>query len=201
MNSHEGGRGIKPSKVNNNNYSETNSWRLPAAFFCPRIGSRSCLFQPVCSVCPHMEIESDGPLPLWGLFLSAFLSASLLPGGSEVLLYALAAGGQYPALLLLGVAGAGNTLGGMSSWAVGRLLAWRGPAAWPVQGRRRQHRLQALARVRRWGAPALLLSWLPVVGDPLCVAAGWLRVGFWPALCFIAAGKVLRYAVILEAVS
>jgi len=142
-----------------------------------------------------MEVVSDSAvLNLWGLFLSAFLSASLLPGGSEVLLYALAAGGGRDPWLLLLVAGAGNTLGGLSSWLLGRLLAWR----WPGHRLLRRPRYQqALARLRRWGSPLLLLSWLPLVGDPLCLVAGWLRIAFWPSLLFIAAGKVLRYGVVL----
>ena len=134
----------------------------------------------------------DAALGLWGLFLSAFLSASLLPGGSEAVLYALAAGGGDPIQLLL-VASAGNTLGGMSSWGLGRLLAWRWPGRLEGDARRRA----AVARLRRWGSPALLLSWLPVVGDPLCVAAGWLRIGVLPALVFIAVGKALRYGAVL----
>ncbi|MFQ5489043.1 MAG: YqaA family protein [Gammaproteobacteria bacterium] len=142
-----------------------------------------------------MEVaDGSGVLGLWGLFVSAFLSASLLPGGSEVLLYALAAGANLDPWLLLLVASAGNTLGGMSSWLLGRVLAWR----WPDHRLIRQPRYQgALARLRRWGCPLLLLSWVPLLGDPLCVVAGWLRMAFWPSLLFIAMGKVLRYTVVL----
>lgn len=126
---------------------------------------------------------------LWGLFASAFLSATLLPGGSEAVLAYLAAVGGHHGLLLLGVASAGNTLGGMSSWLIGRLI--------PAGRIQRPGLHPAVARVRRFGSPALLLSWVPVIGDPLCVAAGWLRVP-WPwALLFIAAGKITRYAVVL----
>lgn len=141
-----------------------------------------------------MESASDYAPELWGLFASAFVSASLLPGGSEALLYWLAGQGRYSSSTLLLVAGAGNTLGGLSSWLVGRMLAWR----WPDHRLLRKPRQRvALVRLRRWGSPALLLSWLPVVGDPLCVAAGWLRVGFWSALLFIAVGKLARYGVVL----
>lgn len=90
---------------------------------------------------------------------------------------------------LLVVATAGNTLGGMSSWLIGRLL--------PACRLERPEYQRAVQRVRRWGSPALLLSWLPVVGDPLCLAAGWLRVHWLPALTYIAAGKSARYAAIL----
>ncbi len=128
-------------------------------------------------------------IDLWGLFASAFLSSTLLPGGSEVVLAMLAHRGERDLPLLLAVATAGNTLGAMSSWLIGRLL----PERWLEKP---EHE-RALQRVRRWGSPVLLLSWLPVVGDPLCVAAGWLRIPWLPALAFIAAGKAARYLVIL----
>jgi len=135
-------------------------------------------------------ISSDWSL--WGLFLSAFISSTLLPGGSEAVLVLLAAESAGDKLVLLAVATLGNTLGGMSSWALGRFIAWRFPA------RRFAAREQrAIARLQRWGSPALLLSWLPVVGDPLCLAAGWLRIHWLPSLVFIAVGKAGRYAVLL----
>jgi membrane protein YqaA with SNARE-associated domain len=129
---------------------------------------------------------------LWGLFLSAFISSTLLPGGSEAVLVLLAAKTPADKLLLLSVASLGNTLGGMSTWMLGRFIAWRFPAR-----RFAEKEQRAIARLQRWGSPALLLSWLPVVGDPLCLAAGWLRVPWLPSLLFIAAGKAGRYAVLL----
>jgi membrane protein YqaA with SNARE-associated domain len=129
---------------------------------------------------------------LWGLFLSAFVSSTLLPGGSEAVLMLLAANSAGDKLVLLAVATLGNTLGGMSSWALGRFIAWRFPAR-----RFAAKQQRAIARIQRWGSPALLMSWLPVVGDPLCLAAGWLRIHWLPSLAFIAAGKAARYAVLL----
>jgi len=130
---------------------------------------------------------------LWGLFVSAFISSTLLPGGSEVLLLALAMNATHADSLLLLVATAGNSLGGMTSWLIGWWLARRYPPE-AVSG----HKYElALARVRRWGSPVLLLSWLPIIGDPLCVAAGWLRINPVLALCLIALGKGGRYAVLL----
>jgi len=126
---------------------------------------------------------------LTGLFTSAFLSATLLPGGSEAVLAYLVHSDEHDPFTLLVVASAGNTLGGMSSWLIGRLLP---------PGRLQRRELQpAVARMARLGSPALLLSWVPVVGDPLCAAAGWLRVPWQRALLFIAAGKIARYAVVL----
>ena len=129
---------------------------------------------------------------LWGLFLSAFISSTLLPGGSEVVLVLIAADSGADKLVLLAVATLGNALGGMSSWALGRVIVWRFPAR-----RFAAKEQRAIARLQRWGSPALLLSWLPVVGDPLCLAAGWLRIHWLPSLVFIAVGKAARYAVLL----
>jgi membrane protein YqaA with SNARE-associated domain len=126
---------------------------------------------------------------LWGLFTSAFLSATLLPGGSEAVLAYLVYADDHDPLILLAVASAGNTLGGMSSWLIGRLLP---------TGRFQDSELHpAATRIRKHGSPALLLSWLPVIGDPLCAAAGWLRVPWYRALLFIALGKIARYMVVL----
>jgi len=129
---------------------------------------------------------------LWGLFLSAFISSTLLPGSSEAVLVLIAADSGADKLVLLAVATLGNTLGGMSSWALGRVIAWRFPAR-----RFAAKEQRAIARLQHWGSPVLLLSWLPVVGDPLCLAAGWLRIHWLPSLVFIAAGKAARYAVLL----
>ncbi len=130
---------------------------------------------------------------LLGLFFSAFLSSTVLPGSSEVLLVALAAQGDVSDSNLLIVATAGNTLGGMSSWGLGWIIALRYPlTTLPKAAHRR-----AVDRVRQWGSPILLLSWVPVLGDPLCVAAGWLRISWLNALLCIGIGKALRYWAIL----
>lgn len=131
----------------------------------------------------------------WTLFVSAFVSSTLFPGGSEIGLIWLARQEGHALPMLLGVATVGNTLGGMTSWGIGRLLAWRYPARGLVKPAHRK----ALERLQRHGSPILLLSWLPVVGDPLCVAAGWLRIGWWQSLLFIALGKAARYAILLWA--
>lgn len=123
---------------------------------------------------------------LWALFTSSFLAATLLPGGSEVVLFGvlkLHPGQYWPAL---GVATLGNTLGGMSSYLIGRII----PQTTPIKG---------LDAVRNYGSPALLLSWVPIIGDPLCVAAGWLRLSPWLSALFIALGKFARYWVIAAA--
>jgi membrane protein YqaA with SNARE-associated domain len=128
---------------------------------------------------------------LAGLFASAFLSATLLPGNSEVVLAALVA--SMPGLVwpAVAVATAGNTAGGMTSWAIGRLLPAEG-------GRKLAPRAVALAR--RYGVAALLLSWVPLIGDALCVASGWLRHDWRVATLAIAAGKLARYAALAAGV-
>ena len=128
-------------------------------------------------------------MELWGLFTSALLAATLLPGGSEVVLAYLDHRAAHPAWVLLLVAAAGNSLGGMSSWLIGRML--------PPERLERPGLRRALERLRRWGSPVLLVSWVPIIGDPLCVAAGWLRVHWGLSAAFIAIGKTARYAVVL----
>jgi membrane protein YqaA with SNARE-associated domain len=120
---------------------------------------------------------------LWALFVSSFLAATLLPGGSEAVLFAvlkLHPEQYWPAL---GVDTLGNTLGGMSSYLIGRVIPQRKD-------------LRGLQAVQKYGSPSLLLSWVPILGDPLCVAAGWLRINSWLAALFMAVGKFARYVVI-----
>ena len=139
----------------------------------------------------------EGEAGLWSLFVSAFISSTLAPGGSEgVLAYLVTKSGQTPATLL-GVATLGNTLGAITTWLLGWWAGLRFPADQPAEPAR--HR--AVMRMRRWGLPLLLLSWLPVVGDGFCFAAGWLSLSFWISVVFMALGKFLRYAFIVWALS
>ena len=132
-------------------------------------------------------------LSLWALFVSAFISSTILPGGSEVLFGVLLSQQLHDAWLLLAVASLGNTLGGVTSWLLGWLIARR----YPAKGLVKPAHQQALQRVQKWGVLTLLFSWLPIIGDPLCVAAGWLRLNFFCSVLCIAVGKALRYAVIM----
>ena len=130
-------------------------------------------------------------LPQFGLgtvFVVAFISATLLPLGSEPAVFGLIKlnpGLFWPAIL---VATAGNTLGGGVSW-------WMGLGAHKVVDKARGYQtdVRALNWLKRFGAKACLLSWLPVVGDPLCAVAGWLKLPFWPCLAYMAVGKFFRY--------
>lgn len=134
--------------------------------------------------------ESAG---LWTLFLSAFLSSTLLPGGSEAVLLYLASQTSQNLLLLGLVASIGNTLGGLTSFGLGWWLANR----FPDKTLDEEKHQKALERIRRYGSPILLLSWAPVIGDPLCLVAGWLKLSFWKACLFIAIGKAARYGALL----
>ncbi len=125
-------------------------------------------------------------MELWGLFASAFISSTLLPGGSEIVLGLLASKNEVSNITLLSIATLGNTLGGMTSWLIGLLLPTLDD---------KYH--ASLDHIKRFGHPILLLSWLPIIGDPLCLVAGWLRLSFWKALFFIGVGKFLRYAAVL----
>lgn len=120
---------------------------------------------------------------LWTLFASSFLAATLLPGGSEVVLFGVLKLHPDQLWVALAVATLGNTLGGLSSYLLGRFIP-------------QKTALKGLARVQQYGAPILLLSWVPIIGDPLCVAAGWLRLNPWLSALCIAGGKFTRYWVI-----
>jgi len=130
---------------------------------------------------------------LIGLFVSAFISSTLFPGGSEAVLVYMASEGSESSFQLWWVASVGNTLGGMTSWLIGYLLSKR----YPAQGLIKPGHQRALAWVQRWGSSVLLLSWLPIVGDPLCVVAGWLRMHWLLSMLLILFGKAARYAVLL----
>lgn len=121
------------------------------------------------------------PVGLGALFVSSFLAATLLPGGSEVVFGALLLSDSVSVGSALVVATLGNTLGGLSTYLIGRLVPDRKTDA------------RMIGWLRRWGAPVLLLSWVPLIGDALCLAAGWLRVNGLYATVFIAVGKGARY--------
>lgn len=131
-------------------------------------------------------------LPKFGLstlFLISLLSATLLPLGSEPAVFGLVKLDEslfWPAVL---VATAGNTVGGAISWWMGR----GAEQAFERVKHRPPHELRALAWLQRFGPRACLLSWLPLIGDPLCAVAGWLRLPFWPCVAYMAMGKLARY--------
>jgi membrane protein YqaA with SNARE-associated domain len=136
-------------------------------------------------------------LPQYSLgtvFVVSFISATLVPLGSEPVVFGLVELNPdlfWPVVL---VATAGNTLGGAVDWWLGygsqHMLDKRGKSA--------QH-TRALAWLEKLGPKACLLSWLPAVGDPLCAVAGWLKLPFWPCLLYMAIGKFARYVLMTAA--
>ena len=138
---------------------------------------------------------------LISLFFGSLLASTLMPGGVEGLLYFMVREADYSFVSLLVTASAGNTLGGVITFGVGMLLHLGIAEAGWQQRLDRWFKLEpkSLERVRKWGAPALLFSWLPVIGDPICLAAGYVRLRFWPSVLMIALGKIGRYVVLLWA--
>lgn len=132
-----------------------------------------------------------------GLFLSAFASATLLPGASETALLALLAAGRGEPVLLLLAATAGNVLGATANWGLGRFFASFRERRWfPA---RSQAYARAAAWFARYGRWTLLLSWLPVIGDPLTLVAGAMRVGLPSFLLLVSLGKAGRYLFLIAA--
>jgi len=126
----------------------------------------------------------------WTLFGSALLSSTLFPGGSEaLLLYRLHQGADPVASVL--VATAGNVGGSLITYAMGRFGR---KAVQHRDAKTDRHMVRAERWFRRWGYPSLLLSWLPIVGDPLCLVAGVLRVNVAGFLLLVTVGKLARYA-------
>lgn len=129
-----------------------------------------------------------------GLFLSALAAASLLPLQSEAVLVALLLGGQQSVIGLIAVASLGNVLGSLLNWWLGRSLERFRHARWfPVSERRLLQAQRGYVRYGRW---SLLLSWMPVIGDPLTLVAGVMRERLWVFLTLVSLAKTARYAVL-----
>jgi len=126
-------------------------------------------------------------LSLASLFASSFLSATLLPGNSEVVLVAMLLSGVSQPWLLVLIATMGNSLGGLTNVILGRFFPLREKSRWQEK---------AVDWLKRYGAATLLLSWMPVIGDLLCLLAGWMRISWGPVLFFLCLGKALRYVLV-----
>jgi membrane protein YqaA with SNARE-associated domain len=126
---------------------------------------------------------------LAGLFAASFIASTIVPLSSEAVLFGflrLYPGELVPALAL---ATLGNTLGGLTSYAIGRLLP-----------ERIQKKLdpRALEQLRRYGSPLAFFAWLPLIGDALCIGAGWLRMNWISVTVFMATGRLIRYWVVAQ---
>jgi membrane protein YqaA with SNARE-associated domain len=152
------------------------------------------MFEWLSTISAWLQSWMSAEMGLWGVFLSAFVSATLLPGSSEVVLTALIT--AYPEQAWPGfwVALAGNLTGCLLTFGMGHA------------GREGYERFQHvkvdleqpnIRRLRRWGPPGLVLALLPLVGDALVLAAGWLKMPFWASLFWIAVGKGTRYLLLV----
>jgi membrane protein YqaA with SNARE-associated domain len=126
---------------------------------------------------------------LAGVFAASFLASTVIPLSSEAVLFGFLH--LYPDefAAALALATIGNTLGGLTSYALGRLLPLR-----------TQEKLNpgAIEKLKRYGSPLTFFAWLPVIGDALCIAAGWLRLNLMAVTAFMAAGRLLRYWLVAQ---
>lgn len=146
-------------------------------------------------ITPLLDLLSLPEYSLGTVFLVSFISATLLPLGSEPVVFGVVQLNPelfWPVVL---VATAGNTLGGALDW-------WIGYGAHRVADKyhHSKHHMRVLDWLQKLGPKACLLAWLPAVGDPLCAVAGWLKLPFWPCLFYMAIGKFLRYLVMTSAI-
>lgn len=129
------------------------------------------------------------------LCLSAFLSATLLPGSSEAVLLGLLSAGKGAPIALVAAATLGNVAGSLVNWILGRsILIFQNCPWFPLKEATNP---RAQAWFARYGIWSLLFSWVPLIGDPLTLIAGVMRVPFLPFVTLVATGKLLRYVAIV----
>ena len=131
-----------------------------------------------------LQLIAAPEVGLTSVFLISFISATLLPLGSEPAVFAVIKANPALFWAAIGVATLGNTLGGMVDYWMG----YRAKQAFAKERDTRWFRWLA-----RYGAKTMLLAWVPGIGDPICSQAGWLRLPFWPSVGYMAIGKFLRY--------
>jgi membrane protein YqaA with SNARE-associated domain len=130
-------------------------------------------------------LSAEGGLA--AVFAASFVAATVLPLSSEAVLFGYLKLHPQQLAAALAVATAGNTLGGLTSYSLGRLM--------PARAQRKLDP-RALAVLQRYGSPLTFFAWLPVLGDALCVAAGWLRLDWIACAVFMATGRAIRYIAI-----
>ncbi len=123
---------------------------------------------------------------LTAVFVICFVSATLLPLGSEPAVFAVVAANRSAFWEVMAVATIGNTLGGLLNY-------WIGYCA--KQTFAKEQKTKWFGWLERFGAKTMLLSWMPAIGDPLCTLAGWLKLPFWPCTVYMAIGKLARYTI------
>lgn len=137
-----------------------------------------------------LSVLSLPEVGLTAVFLVSLVSATLLPMGSEPTVFAVikTEGGAFWTVMV--IATVGNTLGGVINY-------WLGYGAKQAFAAERESRW--FGWLQRFGPKTMLVAWVPVIGDPLCSLAGWLKLPFWPSVAYMAVGKFLRYVVITSA--
>lgn len=129
-----------------------------------------------------------------GLFAAAFVAATILPMQSEAALAGLLLTGSFSTPVLVAIAATGNILGSVVNWTIGRGVERFRTRRWfPVGPEKLERVTKWYQRYGRW---SLLLSWVPVIGDPLTVVAGVLREPFWSFLAIVAVAKICRYLIV-----
>jgi membrane protein YqaA with SNARE-associated domain len=141
-----------------------------------------------------LELLSVPEFSLATIFLVSFISATLIPLGSEPAVLGLIKLNPAQYWSVIFVATMGNTLGGAVDWWMGYGASKLVPLGKPKSAHNR-----ALAWLSKLGPKACLLGWLPVVGDPLCTVAGWLKMPFWPCVAYMLIGKFVRYVLMTYA--
>jgi len=134
-------------------------------------------------------MENSG---LWGLFISAFISSTILPGGSEAVLAYMVVEETDSVINLVSIATIGNTLGALTTWFLGMIANKK----MPLESLLTSDKKKSLAFVKKWGLWTLLFSWLPIIGDGLCFAGGWLKLPWLLSSILIFTGKAFRYGFI-----
>jgi membrane protein YqaA with SNARE-associated domain len=143
-----------------------------------------------------MEIGIAGELT--GLFLSALLSATILPGTSEAALALVVTQGSATAPTAVAVATAGNTVGSIGNWIIGRFFAsYQDHPRFPVKPGKFERYSEIY---RRWGIWTLLMSWVPLIGDPLTIVAGVMRAPLFLVIVLVALAKFARYVAVVGVV-
>ena len=153
-----------------------------------------------CALNPATIVQAagmDDVAILGGLFAISFVAATILPAQSEAALVGLLVAGTYSPVLLVAVASLGNVLGAVVNWVLGRGIEHFRDRSWfPVS----QASLdRATGWYRKWGRWSLLLSWAPVGGDALTIAAGVLREPLWSFVVLVTIAKTARYIVLATA--
>jgi membrane protein YqaA with SNARE-associated domain len=131
-----------------------------------------------------LKILAVPTVGLTSVFIISFVSATLLPLGSEPAVFAVIKANMLMFWPVILVATVGNTLGGVVNY-------WMGYGA--RQTFAREHASRWFRWLERFGPKTMLLAWLPGIGDPICTLAGWLKLPFWPSVIYMALGKFLRY--------